>query len=112
MFEKTVTYDNHHDYLSKLNQFRQILYPQIQQHLQITTDKRLAKLNKDREPPIPVEENNIIYRKENRRNKTTPRFSLHKVGRDKGIALITTRGQKLHKQKIRRHIKRNINSQP
>lgn len=112
MFEKTVTYDNHHDYLSKLNQFRQTLYPQIQQHLQITTDKRLAKLNVDRETPIPVEENNTIYRKENRRNKTTPRFSLHNVERDRGLTLITTRGQKLHKQKIRKHVERTVSSQP
>jgi len=111
IFGKTITYDNHHDYLSKLNQFRQTLYPQIQQHLQNTTDKRLAKLNKDREPPILVEENNTIYRKENRRNKITPRFSLHKVERDRGITLITTRGQKLHKQKIRKHIKRTVNTQ-
>jgi len=68
-------------------------------------------LKYDREPPILVEENNTIYRKENRRNKITPRFSLHKVERDRGITLITTRGQKLHKQKIRKHIKRTVNTQ-
>jgi len=68
----------------------------------------LAKLNKDRETPVQVEPNDKIYRKENRRNKITPRFSLHKVDRDKGVTFLTSKGQKLHKQKIRKTVKKTV----
>lgn len=108
IFNKTITFDNHHDYLKKLNEFRKDIYPKVQEHLSATTERRLAKLNKDRETPVQLEPNDTIFRKENRRNKITPKFSLHKVDRDKGVTFLTTKGQKLHKQKIRKTVKKTV----
>jgi len=110
MFEKTVKFDSHHDYLAKLNEFRKEIYPKIQEQRDNQRGKRLTKLNEDREPPIPVEPDDVIFRKENR-NKLTPRFSIHNVRTDKEVTLLTTRQQKLQKQKIRKIIRRNNNTQ-
>jgi len=68
----------------------------------------LAKLHKDRETTVQVAPNDTIFRKENRRNKITPRFSLYKVDRDKGVTFLTTKGQKLHKQTIRKTVKKTV----
>lgn len=59
-------------------------------------------MNETRTDPITLQPDTLILRKENRRNKITPRFSIHKVKHDKGRTLITTKNQKLHKSKIRK----------
>jgi len=59
-------------------------------------------------PDLPV--GISILRKENRRNKITPRFSKRKVLLDSGVTLRTIRKQKLHKQKIRKTTLQTDNS--
>jgi len=39
----SITFNNHHDYLKKLNEFRKDIYPEVQEHLSATTERRSAK---------------------------------------------------------------------
>lgn len=64
------------------------------------------KLNESRTDEIEIEEGDKIFRKENRRNKITPRFTIHKVSRVHGPTFKTSRGQKIHKSKIRKTTKK------
>lgn len=102
IFEQTIKYDNNHEYLQKLNFFQSKLYQEVKEMLHTNTKNNLDKLNKHRKSAASVSTNDSIFRKENRRNKLTPRFSKHKVLQDNGNTLITTRSQKIHKSKIRR----------
>jgi len=46
-----------------------------------------------------VQIGNTIFRKENRRDKLTHRFSKHKVLEDNVLTITTTKPQKIHKEK-------------
>lgn len=63
---------------------------------------RIAKINENRNPPEALEEGKTVFRKENRRNKLTPRFSKHQVKQDKGLTFISHKNQKIHKSKIKK----------
>lgn len=78
------------------------MYPLVTEKLSNDVVKRTLKLNENRKDPMDLQPDTLVLRKENRRNKTTPRFSIHNVKHDKGRTLITTRNQKLHKSKIRK----------
>lgn len=78
------------------------MYPLVTEKLSNDVVKRTLKLNENREDPMDLQPDTLVLRKENRRNKTTPRFSIHNVKHDKGRTHITTRNQKLHKSKIRK----------
>lgn len=65
---------------------------------------RINQLNNDRQDPEQLENNDVIFRKENRRNKLNPRLTRHQVLHDKGPTLITTINQKIHKSKIKRRV--------
>lgn len=101
VFNKEVTFDSEHDYLQKLNEFQNTLYPRVKDQLRQKMEARVDKLNKDRTQPITVVAEDTVFRKENRRNKLTPRFSKHKVLKDSRITLVSAKKQKLHKSKIR-----------
>lgn len=105
LFEKTIIPNNEHDYLNKLNTFQDKLYSEIKEKLSTNVQQRTEKLNTSRGEPTTVQPNSTIFRKENRRNKLTPRFSLHRTAKDKGKTLVTTRNQKIHKSKIRKIFK-------
>lgn len=100
--------------MTKLNEFREKLYPIITKKLSNDIIKRTLKSNETRTDPITLEPHTLILRKENRRNKITFRFSIHKVKRDKGHTLITTKNQKLLKSKIRKIVlkKKKSNNLP
>ena len=66
------------------------------------TERRISKLNTNRENAEAVEENTEIYRKECRRNKLTPRFSKHKIRTNGKVTVTTTSDRKIHKSKIKR----------
>lgn len=108
---KEIKFNKEHEYLQKLNEYQQIIYPKIQEKMQTSVKKRIEKLNKSRIKPKNLKTNDIVFRKENRRNKITARFSKHVVKNDKNIAFITEKNQKIHKSKIKRNIKRNNNTQ-
>lgn len=101
-FEENLTYNTEHEYLQKLDDFRNHLYGTIKEKLTNDTQKRIEKLNRNREDPETLTENKSIYRKECRRNKMTPRFSKRIVNKDNKVTLITSNNQKLHKSKIKR----------
>lgn len=101
-FDRQITFNDEHEYLCKINQFQTQLYKSIRDKLETDTDKRIEKLNSDRQEPLNYEEDDYIYRKECRRNKLTPRFSKHKVKQNNKSTLLTTQNKKLHKSKIRK----------
>jgi len=84
-----------------------ILFTKIKTQLEEKMNHTIDKLNKDRTQPASLRTDDVIFRRENRRNKLTPRFSEHKVLKDNKITLISTRKQKLHKAKIKNRIKTN-----
>lgn len=106
IFNQAIKFNSEHDYLTKLNEFREKLYPTVAEKLSNNVIKRTLKLNETRTDPITLQPDTLILRKENRRNKITPRFSIHKVKHDKGRTLITTENQKLHKSKIRKIVRK------
>lgn len=79
IFNQNIEFNNEHDYLEKLNTFREKLYPTIKNKLTNDAKERTERLNKNRVEPNTLEPNDTILRKENRRNKTTPKFSMHRV---------------------------------
>lgn len=107
-FNMTVEFNNEHEYLTKLNEFQANLYPLIKDKMEKLTSKRIDKLNENRSEPDIID-NVTIFRKENRRNKITPRFSKHKAIKNNKVTLITAKNQKLHKSKIRRRHKNIAN---
>lgn len=100
-FDRDATFENEHDYLKKLNEFQEILYPSIKEKLETEVNNRIDRLNQNRQEPTNFEENETVFRKECRRNKLTPRFTKHKIKKDKKITLITSKNQKVHKARIK-----------
>lgn len=102
-FEKDLDYNTQHEYLQRLKEFQIKLHKSIKEKLAHDTDKRIKRLNQNREEPETLLENDSIYRKECRRNKMTPRFSKKIVKQNNRVTLLTLDNQKLHKSKIRKH---------
>lgn len=100
-FQQTVQFSDEHDYLQKLNEFQKNIYPKVRDFVQRNKEQNIEKLNKDRKEPIQVETQDIVFRKENRRNKLTPRFSKQTVLTDGGPTFTTHKRQKIHKSKIK-----------
>lgn len=113
-FEQTVQFNNEHEYLDKLREFQDTLYPLIKQKVDQLKEIRTTKLNKNRTEPHTKNIGEIIFRKECRRNKLTNRFSKHKTQRDNNITLLTTDNRKIHKAriKLRKKYKRMISGSP
>lgn len=86
-FLNSVSFNNEHEYLQKINAFQAELYPKIKERVQQEKNKRIEAANVDRQSPVTVQPGDIIFRKENRRDKLTPRFSKHKVMGDNGLTL-------------------------
>ena len=101
-FLKESEFNNEHEYLQKLNEFQAQLYPLIKNRIQNLIDKNISKLNKNREEPPEFNENDQVYRKENRRNKLTRRFTKHRVKQNNRVTFLTHRDQKIHKGKVKR----------
>lgn len=109
-FNKNLKYNNTHEYLRKLNEFQEQLYPTIKVQLEKKAANNIEKLNKGRDEPIQFQENTTVYRKECRRNKLTPRFSKHKIKENKKVLVITHKNKKLHKSKLKRKLKFQANT--
>lgn len=108
-FEKQ-EFNNVHDYLSKLNEFQRELFPSIKAYVETMTRRNIEKLNESRNDPTEYNVDTDIYRKENRRNKLTPRFSRHRVKVNKNITLLTNKNKKFHKSKIKKKLKFQANT--
>ena len=104
-FLKDVTFNNEQDFLRELNNFRENLYTDIHKKTKEIVQERTLKLNQDREEPTTLQTDDITYRKENRRNKLTPRFSCQKVAEDNGLTITTHKRQKIHKSKLKKRTK-------
>lgn len=100
-FVENKEFRNVHEYLSKLNEFQEKIYPIIKEQIIKSKTKLIDKYNRSRNKPETKDENEEIFRKENRRNKLTPRFSKRRVLVDNGITLQTTENKKLHKSKMK-----------
>lgn len=105
-FMKTLNFSNEHDYLTKLNTFLDELYPEIQKHVRDTTKTRIENLNDSREDPEDVTDGQIVFRKESRRNKLTPRYSKQTVEKDGKFTILTKGQKKLHKCRLRKQHKK------
>lgn len=101
-FDKDAKYTSNHEYLEKLRQFQTQLYPEIERLLLDQTNRRLTKLNKNRENPENYNEGSVVFRRECRRNKLNRRFTKHKIKKNNLVTVITDKNQKLHKSKIKR----------
>lgn len=104
-FNKNIKHNNLHEYLERLREFRDKLYPEIKTKLEEVSRKKLEKLNMNRNDPETVNEGSIIYRRECRRNKLTRRFSRQKVKKDNHITILTNNNKKTHKAKIKKRRK-------
>lgn len=100
-FSREIKYNNKHEFLNKLNEFKEKLYPSVREKVLKAKIKNINNLNKTRENPENREVDEEIYRKECRRNKLTPRFSKHKVAKDNIITIQTANNKKLHKSKMK-----------
>lgn len=69
--------------------------------VQQNKEQNIEKLNEERRDPIQVETQDVVFRKENRRNKLTPRFSKQTALTDGGLTVTTHKRQKIHKSKIK-----------
>lgn len=56
--------------------------------------RRIKSSITDRQDPKPVEVEDTIYRKENRRDMLTSRFSKHTVAEESDLTVTTTKPQK------------------
>jgi len=70
---------------------------------------RTQNPNLNRAEPVETKPDDIIFRKGNRRNKLTARFTKHTALEDLGDILITKKRQKLHKSKIKKRIHNEYN---
>lgn len=86
-FEKNLSYNTEHEYLQQLKDFQIELHGLIRDKLTLDTEKRIERLNQDRDEPEDLIENQTIYRKECRRNKMTPRFSKRTVKKKNKVTL-------------------------
>lgn len=66
-FENNTKFSNEHDYLVKLNEFKQKIYPLIADKLSEKALQRTLKINETRTPPATLEPETLVLRKENRK---------------------------------------------
>lgn len=92
----------HTNFTKKLNEFLNKLYPDIKEKVQEITRRRIDNLNESKEVPENHEENDIVFKKEARRNKLTPRFSKHIIAKNNKVTILTRESKKIHKSKVRR----------
>lgn len=97
-----VTPNNEHDYLQKLKEFRNNIYPDIKENMDNGIKDRITKNKENRNPPEALEEGKTVFRKKNRRNKLLPRFSKHQVKQDKGQSLFHTKIKRFINRKLRK----------
>jgi len=109
-FKEKVAFNNEHEYLVELNKYKQEFYPKIRETLEKIMNKNIDKLNLEREDPKDFEENQVIYKKENRRNKISPRFKRRRIKKNNKITVITKDNQKIHKSKIKRKLKFQVDT--
>jgi len=100
VFQQTIKFDDERDYLKKLNEFQKTIYPKVCEPIQNNKVHNIGKLNQERKEAIQVETEDVVFRKENRRNKLTPGFSKQTVNTDEGVTFTTNKRQKIHKSKI------------
>lgn len=93
VFQQTIKFDDEHDYLQKLNEFQKTIYPKVCELVQNNKVHNIGKLNQERKDAIQVETEDVVFRKENRRNKLTPRFSKQTVNTDEGVTFTTNKRQ-------------------
>jgi len=84
IFEQSYKANSQQDYLRELDDFRSKLYTEVKEELERRKICKIKKLNENRTQPIAVQEGDTVFRKENRRNKLTPRFTKHKLTNDNG----------------------------
>lgn len=101
-FTQTLQFTNEHDYLTQLNTFLDELYPKIQEQVQDATKTRIEKLNAVRDTPDDIDENQIVFRKEAKRNKLTPRFSKQTAIKNDKFTILTKGLKKIHKCRLRK----------
>lgn len=101
-FNEGINFSDEHDYLTKLHEFQTKLYPLIKEDVDKAMNKRIDKLNENRADPEQRAVDEIIYRKECRRNKITPRFRKHKIKENRNITVTTTNNRKIHKARLRK----------
>lgn len=101
-FTQNISCNEEHDYITKITKFQEDFFPKIKKHLENTTSKRIDKLNTFRNKPEERNSNELIFRKECRRNKLTPRFSKHRVKNNNKVTIITAENKKVHKSRIKK----------
>jgi hypothetical protein len=109
-FTNTVQHRTVHEYLEKLNEFQNELFPQIKSMLDNKVYKTLNKLNEKRDNPEQFDVNTTIFQKENRRSKLARKFTKQKVKKDGLVTLITQNNTKLHKSKIKKKRKFQVST--
>lgn len=80
--------------------YHQKKFPQIKSMLKQAQTKMLTRENKKRRNKE-YNEKDIIYAKNNRRNKKSAAYTKHTVKKDTNEAIITNRNIKIHKDNIR-----------
>lgn len=101
-FNTNITFTNEHDYITKLNEYKEKIFPLIKNRVNVILNRKLEKLNSNREKPKFIGKNMIVLRKECKRNKITPRFTKHKVQKDNNVTVTTVDNKKIHKNRIQR----------
>jgi len=109
VFEREINFDTEREFIRKLNAYQEEMYKEVKDRLERQKQERTRKLNEGRKEPMELEKGDVVHRKENRRNKLTPRFTEHTVDEDNGVTFVTKRKQKIHKSKIKKRIKHNKN---
>jgi len=107
IFEQNYKAVSQQDYMRELESYKNNLYVEVKEEFERQKLNKILKLNEDRVLPIAVQEGDTVFRKENRRNKLTPRFTQHKVADDNGVTFTTNKRQKIHKSKIKKRIRQN-----
>lgn len=63
VFNETVQFNDEHEYLQKLNEYQQKIYPEIKTKMQTSTENRIERLNKNRKHPKVLRPNDVVYQK-------------------------------------------------
>lgn len=93
--------DKLHDYIKKQREQYQSLCKIIQQKNLQNKQAIINKRNSDRIQPPEFRIDDIIYEKDNRRNKLAPRFTKNQVQKNNKITVINQNNRKIHKSKIK-----------
>jgi len=91
VFEREINFDTEREFIRKLNAYQEEMYKEVKDRLERQKQERTRKLNEGRKEPMELEKGDVVHRKENRRNKLTPRFTEHTVDEYNGVTLVTKR---------------------